>query len=88
MFIESVCIYVTVSNICSPFSVASKTTSPVKESHGRGNFTSAASNAMSPTRKKNMGMYVCMYVCAYFYSIMYVCSYVCMRIDVRSAHRL
>jgi hypothetical protein len=68
-----VCTYVN-EMFCSPFSVAStsysKTTSPVKESHGRGNFNSAVNNAMSPTRKKNMGMYICMYI---FLCIYYVC---------------
>ena len=64
-----VCMYVN-EMFCSPFSVASTPTSPVKESHGRGNFNSAVNNAMSPTRKKNMGMYICMY--AYFLCIYYV----------------
>ena len=71
-----VCMYVN-KMFCSPFSVAStsysKTTSPVKESHGRGNFNSAVNNAMSPTRKKNMGMYICMY--AYFFYVFTMCVY-------------
>ena len=71
------CMYVN-EMFCSPFSVAStsysKTTPPVKESHGRGNFNSAVNNAMSPTRKKNMGMYVCMYVCLFF-SVFTMCIY-------------